>query len=78
LDRDIKTVEIKEEKDFFKYSGITSFKTSEIVRKILLVKDVLNPVTGEQPYSLKAGLSSTGKIDDWNKFWNLIEITDFL
>ncbi|MCP6718708.1 MAG: IS200/IS605 family accessory protein TnpB-related protein [Patescibacteria group bacterium] len=64
--------------DFFKYSGITSFKTSEVMKKVLQMKHVLNPVTGVQPDNLKASLSSTGKIDDWNKFWNFIENTNFL
>jgi IS605 OrfB family transposase len=64
--------------DFFKYSGITSFKTSEIIKKVLLVKNVLNPATGEQPDNLRAGLSPNGKVDDWNKFWNFIEITNYL
>jgi len=43
--------------DFFKHSGITSFKTSEIVKYSLLVKDVLNSATSEQPDNLTAGLS---------------------
>jgi len=64
--------------DLFKYSGITSFKTSEIVRKSLLVKNVLNSATSEQPDNLRAGLSSSGKIEDYHKFWNFIEITKFL
>jgi len=58
--------------DFFKHSGITSFKTSEVMQKTLLMKLVLNSVTSEQPDNLRAGLSSTGKIDNWNKFWNFI------
>ena len=64
--------------DFFKHSGITSFKTAEVMRKALLMKQVLNSVTSEQPDNLRAGLSSTGKIDNWNKFWNFIEITNIL
>ncbi len=64
--------------DFFKYSGITSFKTSEVMIKTLLMKYVLNSATSEQPDNLKVGLSPTGKIDNWNKFWNFIEITNFL
>ena len=64
--------------DFFKHSGMTSFKTSEVMRKTLQVKHVLNSVTSEQPDNLRAGLSSTGKVDDWYKFWNFIEITNFL
>ena len=63
--------------DFFKHSRITSFKTSEIVRILLLVKDVLNSVTSEQPDNLKVGLSSSGKIESYYKFWNFIEITNF-
>ena len=64
--------------DFFKHSGITSFKTSEVMKRALQMKYVLNSVTSEQPDNLRAGLSSTGKVDDWNKFWNFIEITSFL
>ena len=64
--------------DFFKHSGITSFKTSEVMIKTLLMKYVLNSVTSEQPDNLKAGLSLTGKIDNCNKFWNFIDITNFL
>ncbi|MBY9007748.1 MAG: hypothetical protein KGD63_13470, partial [Candidatus Lokiarchaeota archaeon] len=64
--------------DFFKYSGITSFKTSEVMKKSLQMRYVLNSVTSEQPDNLMVGLSSTGKIDNWNKFWNFIEITNFL
>ncbi|TFG27579.1 MAG: hypothetical protein EU532_07110 [Promethearchaeota archaeon] len=60
--------------DFFKHSGITSFKTSEIVRKKLLMKDVLNSVTSEQPDNLKVELSSARKIEDWNKLWNCINL----
>ena len=64
--------------DFFKYSGITSFKTSEVMKKSLQMRYVLNSVTSEQPDNLMVCLSSTGKIDNWNKFWNFIEITNFL
>ena len=54
--------------DFFKHSGINSFKTSEATNKALLAKRVLNSATSAQPDNLKAGLSKSGKIDDWNKF----------
>ncbi|GAH63393.1 unnamed protein product, partial [marine sediment metagenome] len=64
--------------DFFKHSGITSFKTSEVLQKALQMKHVLNSVTSEQPDNLRAGLSSTGKVDNWNKFWNFIENTNIL
>jgi IS605 OrfB family transposase len=64
--------------DFFKHSGITSFKTSEVMIKALLMKRVLNSVTSAQPDNLKAGLSSNGKVDNWHKFWNFIEITNIL
>ncbi len=64
--------------DFFKHSGITSFKTSEVMQKALQMKHVLNSATSEQPDNLRVGLSSTGKIDDWNKFWNSTEISKFL
>ncbi|MFX1366725.1 MAG: IS200/IS605 family accessory protein TnpB-related protein [Promethearchaeota archaeon] len=64
--------------DFFKHSGITSFKTSKVMQKTLQMKHVLNSVTSEQPDNLRVGLSSSGKIDNWNKFWKFIEITNFL
>lgn len=64
--------------DFFKYCGITSFKTAEIMKKALQVKHVLNLVTSEQPDNLRAGLSSTGKVDNWNKIWIFIENYKFL
>ena len=63
--------------DFFKQSGITSFKTSEIVKKVLLVKNVLNSTTSAQPDNLKAGLSASRKIENYYKFWSFIE-TNFL
>jgi len=58
--------------DLFENSGITSFKTAEILRKTVLMKHVLNSVTSAQPDNLTAGLSSQGKIDDYNKTWNFI------
>jgi IS605 OrfB family transposase len=58
--------------DFFQYSGITSFRPSEIVRKVLLVKNGLNSVTKAQPDNLRAGLSRKGKIESFYKFWNYI------
>jgi len=63
--------------NFFKHSGITSFKTSEVIRKALQMKYVLNSVSSPSAQSdnLRAGLSSMGKVDDWHKFWNFIEIT---
>jgi len=64
--------------DFFKHSGITSFKTAEVMKKALQLKHILNSATSAQPDNLRAGLSSTGKVDDWNKVWNFIEITKFL
>ena len=64
--------------DFFKHSGITSFKTSEVMKKTLHMKHVLNSVTSEQPDNLRAGLSTTGKVDNWHKIWNFTEITNFL
>jgi len=64
--------------DFFKHSGITSFKTSEVMKNALQMKYVLNSVTNPQPDNLKAGLSSNGKVYDWYKFWNFIEISNFL
>jgi IS605 OrfB family transposase len=64
--------------DFFKHSGITSFKASEVMKKTLQMKYALNPATGEQLDNLRAGFSPAGKIEDWNKFWNFIEITNIL
>jgi len=64
--------------EFFKHSGITSFKTSKVMKKVLQMKHVLNSVTSTQPDNLRAGLSPKGRIDDWNKFWNFIENTNFL
>ncbi|MHA1257308.1 MAG: hypothetical protein ACTSPS_17095 [Promethearchaeota archaeon] len=64
--------------DFFKHSGITSFKTSEIVRISLLVKNILNSTKSAQSDNLRAGLSPHGKIEDYHKFWNFIEIPNFL
>jgi len=58
--------------DLFEHSGITSFKTAEILRKTVLMRYVLNSVTSAQPDNLKAGLSSHGKIDDYHKMWNFI------
>jgi IS605 OrfB family transposase len=59
--------------DLFKHSGITSFKTAEILRKTVLMTHVLNSVTSVQPDNLKAGLSlSNGKIEDYHKTWNFI------
>jgi IS605 OrfB family transposase len=63
--------------DFFKHSGITSFKTSEVVRKSSQMKSVLNSVTSEQLDNLRVGLSSNGKVDNWHKFWNFAEISNF-
>ncbi len=64
--------------DFFKHSGITSFKTSNVMKKTLQMKHVLNSVTSEQPDNLRAGLSSLGKVDSWNKFWNFAKNTNYL
>jgi hypothetical protein len=50
--------------DFFKYSGKTSFKTSEVMKKALQMKHVLNSEASVQPDNLRAGLSSTGKVND--------------
>jgi len=57
--------------DFFEHSGITSFKTAEILRKTVLMKHVLNSVTSTQPDNLKAGLSN-GRIDNYHKTWGYI------
>ena len=64
--------------DFFKHSGITSFKTSEVMKKVLQMKNVLNSATSEQPDNLRAGLSPQGKIDDYHKVWNFIENYKFI
>jgi hypothetical protein len=54
--------------DLFKHSGITSFKTAEILQKTILMKHVLNLVTSAQPDNLKAGLSFfNGRIEDYYK-----------
>ncbi|MFX1466786.1 MAG: hypothetical protein ACFFA5_09970 [Promethearchaeota archaeon] len=59
--------------DLVEHSGITSFKTVELLRKTVLMKHVLHSVTSAQPDNLKAGLSlSNGKIDDYHKTWNYI------
>jgi len=58
--------------DFFKHSGITSFKTSEIIIKTLLMRNVLNLVTSTQSDNLRTGLSVNGKIEEWNKTWSFI------
>ena len=59
--------------DLFEHSGITSFKTAEILRKTVLMKHVLNSVTSAQSDNLKAGLSfSNGKIDDYHKTWDFV------
>jgi hypothetical protein len=60
--------------DLFEHSGITSFKTAEILKKPILMKHVLHSVTSAQPDNLKAGLSlSNGKIDDYHKTWNVVD-----
>ncbi len=56
--------------DFFKHSGITSFRPSEVMKKALLVKNGLNSVTNAQSDNLRAGLSRKGQIEDYHKFWN--------
>ena len=43
--------------DLFEHSGITSFKTSEILKNTVLMRYVLNSVTSVQPDNLKAGSS---------------------
>ena len=60
--------------DLFKHSGITSFKTAEIVRKTALMRCVLNSVTSAQPDNLKAGSSflKQGRIEDYHKVWSFI------
>jgi IS605 OrfB family transposase len=58
--------------DFFKQSGMTSFRPSEVVRKVLLGKNGLNSVTNVQPDNLRAGLSKQREIDDYHKFWSYI------
>jgi IS605 OrfB family transposase len=60
--------------DLFKHSGITSFKAVKIMKKIVLMKHVLNSVTSEQSDNLKTGSSSikAGRIDDYHKVWNVL------
>jgi IS605 OrfB family transposase len=55
--------------DLFKHSGITSFKTAEILQKTVFMKYVLNSVTSAQSDNLRSGLSSHRKIDDYHKTW---------
>jgi IS605 OrfB family transposase len=55
--------------DLFEHSGITSFKTAEILSKTVVMKHVLHSVTSVQPDNLTAGLSTNGKIDDYYKTW---------
>jgi IS605 OrfB family transposase len=64
--------------DLFKHSGITSFKTAELLRKTVVMKYVLNSVTSTQPDNLTAGLSSHGKIDDYHKTWKYIHYSTVL
>jgi IS605 OrfB family transposase len=64
--------------DFFKHSGITSFRPSEIVEKVLSVKNGLNSVTNAQPDNLRAGLSRKGKIENYHKFWYYMNNTGIL
>ena len=64
--------------DFFKHSGITSFRPSEIMKKTLLVKNGLNSVTNAQPDNLRAGLSRKGKIENYHKFWYYMNNTGIL
>ena len=64
--------------DLLKYSGITSFRTAEIMSKTVLMMHVLNSVTSAQPDNLKAGLSSDGKIENCYKIWNVIDDFTFL
>jgi IS605 OrfB family transposase len=63
--------------DLFEHSGITSFKTVEVLRKTVLMRHVLNLVTSAQPDNLKAGLSN-GKINDCYKVWNSIYTPEIL
>ncbi len=59
--------------DLFEHSGITSFKTIEILKKTILMEYVLNSVTSVQPDNLRAGLSfSKRKINNYHKTWNNI------
>jgi hypothetical protein len=60
--------------ELFKHSGITSFKTAELLRKTVVMTHVLHSVTSAQPDNLTAGLSfSNGKIDDYHKTWNVVK-----
>ncbi|MBY9006608.1 MAG: hypothetical protein KGD63_07605 [Candidatus Lokiarchaeota archaeon] len=52
--------------------------TSELMIETLLMKHVLNSMANEQSNNLRAVLPSTGKVDNRNKFWNFIKITNFL
>ncbi|MCK5588199.1 MAG: hypothetical protein KAI34_05710, partial [Candidatus Lokiarchaeota archaeon] len=58
----------------FKHSGITSFKTAEILKKTVLMRHVLNSVTSAQSDNLKTGSSfiKARRIDDYYKMWSVI------
>ncbi|MFX0101152.1 MAG: hypothetical protein ACFFCS_16370 [Candidatus Hodarchaeota archaeon] len=59
--------------DLFKHSGITSYKTAEIIKKVLSMKYVLvTAATRAQPDNLRAGLNPSGQVDNWNRFWKFI------
>ena len=60
--------------DLFKHSGITSFKTAEILKKTVLMRHVLNSVTSAQSDNLKTGSSfiKARRIDDYYKMWSVI------
>ena len=41
----------------FKHRGTTSFKTSEVLKMSMIMRNVLNSATSAQPDNLRAGLS---------------------
>jgi len=55
--------------DLFKHSGITSFRTSDLLKISAKMKNVLNPGDGAQPDNLRAGLSTEWRMEDYHKFW---------
>ena len=64
--------------DLFKHSGMTSFKTSDLLRTQVKMKNVLNSGNGAQPDNLRAGLSTEWRMEDYHKFWASINNTPCL
>ncbi|MFX0101428.1 MAG: IS200/IS605 family accessory protein TnpB-related protein, partial [Candidatus Hodarchaeota archaeon] len=61
--------------DLFKHSGMTSYNTPEIIKRVLSMKYVLvTAATRAQPDNLRAGLNPSGQVDDWNRFWKYVKL----